>query len=309
MVEAEKAYRSATKADFALCRSLVQPRGPARRSGPAGQGHRRPQARGCRRPGLRRCNLQPGAPASAWRHHAEAAEYWRRYLALDNDSTWASRAQAGIEVLRNADRAIVEHPWPQPAKQQGLRQHQRPRPSRRQKPRRRPSRRPRRRCGRAAIRSRRIGGSAISPVRTEPKPEVRKGKANGRRFVVQKHAARRVHYDLRLEHDGTLKSWAVTRGPSMIAGEKRLAVRTEDHPLQYLDFEGNIPKGEYGGGAMIIWDHGTWDAAFDADKGLEQRSSRYHATWRATERTLAFGANEEAARRAERELAADQVRR
>jgi len=101
---------------------------------------------------------------------------------------------------------------------------------------------------------------------TEPKPQ--RGKQDGWQFVVQKHAARRLHYDLRLEHGGTLKSWAVTRGPSLIAGEKRLAVRTEDHPLQYLDFEGNIPKGEYGGGAMIVWDRGTWEPAFDADKGL-----------------------------------------
>ena len=101
---------------------------------------------------------------------------------------------------------------------------------------------------------------------SEPEPE--RGKSGGKQFVVQKHAARRLHYDLRLEHSGTLKSWAVTRGPSLIAGEKRLAVRTEDHPLQYLDFEGNIPKGEYGGGAMIVWDRGEWEPAFDADKGL-----------------------------------------
>ncbi|MPZ59243.1 MAG: DNA ligase D [Rhizobiales bacterium] len=103
---------------------------------------------------------------------------------------------------------------------------------------------------------------------TEPKPK--RGKEDGRQFVVQKHDARRLHYDLRLEHGGTLKSWAVTRGPSLIAGEKRLAVQTEDHPLQYLDFEGNIPKGEYGGGAMIVWDRGWWESAFDPDKGLQK---------------------------------------
>src|SRR5213082_1069597 len=100
----------------------------------------------------------------------------------------------------------------------------------------------------------------------EPKPK--RGKAAGSQFVVQMHAARRLHYDLRLELDGVLKSWAVTRGPSVVLGEKRLAVRTEDHPMQYLDFEGNIPKGEYGGGAMIVWDRGRWEPAFDPDKGL-----------------------------------------
>ena len=109
---------------------------------------------------------------------------------------------------------------------------------------------------------------------TEPKskpaskPKPKPGAADGREFVVQKHDARRVHYDLRLELGGTLKSWAVTRGPSLIVGEKRLAVRTEDHPMQYLDFEGNIPKGEYGGGAMIVWDRGRWESASDPDKGL-----------------------------------------
>jgi bifunctional non-homologous end joining protein LigD len=100
----------------------------------------------------------------------------------------------------------------------------------------------------------------------EPKGEV--GGDTAGQFVVQKHAARRLHYDLRLELDGVLKSWAVTRGPSLTLGEKRLAVHTEDHPIEYLDFEGNIPSGEYGGGSMIVWDRGRWIPEGDPHKGL-----------------------------------------
>src|SRR5207342_3167425 len=105
-------------------------------------------------------------------------------------------------------------------------------------------------------------------VTAEPKGKIERKRGNA--FVIQKHAARRLHFDLRLELDGVLKSWAVTRGPSLTLGEKRLAVRTEDHPVDYLDFEGNIPKGEYGGGSMIVWDRGRWMPQADPHKGLQK---------------------------------------
>ena len=105
----------------------------------------------------------------------------------------------------------------------------------------------------AAYRTKRDFKKTLEPTGSKPVKRARYP-----RFVIQKHAATRLHYDLRLEHDGVFKSWAVTKGPSCDPRDKRLAVEVEDHPLDYGDFEGTIPKGEYGGGTVMLWDRGYW---------------------------------------------------
>src|SRR5438034_7881620 len=105
-------------------------------------------------------------------------------------------------------------------------------------------------------------------------------------FVVHMHAARRLHWDLRLEMDGVLTSWAVPKGPSPNRADKRLAVHVEDHPLEYGDFEGLIPEGNYGAGAVIVWDRGRWIPTGDSGHGLangkllfELRGRKLHGMW------------------------------
>jgi bifunctional non-homologous end joining protein LigD len=100
----------------------------------------------------------------------------------------------------------------------------------------------------------------------EPSGDAPVTPSNRRRYVIQKHAATRLHYDLRLEHEGVFKSWAITKGPSLDPADRRLAVEVEDHPLDYGDFEGTIPKGQYGGGTVMLWDRGYWEPEGDVEE-------------------------------------------
>ncbi len=123
-----------------------------------------------------------------------------------------------------------------------------------------------------AYRAKRDFGRTREPKGSAPTPA--EAPAGGL-YVIQKHRARRLHFDFRVEFDGVLKSWAVTRGPSLDPAEKRLAVRTEDHPLEYGSFEGTIPKGEYGGGEVMLWDRGTWTPKGDPHEALEKGQLKF----------------------------------
>src|ERR1043165_8631622 len=113
-------------------------------------------------------------------------------------------------------------------------------------------------------------------VTPEPSGKVGKAKEKAREFVIQKHRASQLHYDFRLEHDGVMLSWAVPKGPSLDPSVKRFAMQTEDHPIDYNQFEGVIPEGEYGGGTVMIWDNGTWEPEVDdVDRALEKGDLKF----------------------------------
>ena len=113
-------------------------------------------------------------------------------------------------------------------------------------------------------------------VTPEPQGKLGRPKRKSLEFVVQKHRASRLHYDFRLEHDGVMLSWAVPKGPSTDPANKRFAMQTEDHPIEYNQFEGVIPEGQYGGGTVMIWDRGTWEPEVDdVEKALAKGDLKF----------------------------------
>src|SRR6201984_3482606 len=109
----------------------------------------------------------------------------------------------------------------------------------------------------------------------EPAPHAIKASKQRLGYLIQKHDATRLHYDFRLELDGVLKSWAVTKGPSLDPADKRLAVHVEDHPLAYGSFEGPIPAGQYGAGTVMVWDQGNWEPVGDPRKGYAEGKLKF----------------------------------
>src|SRR5205085_3710008 len=112
-------------------------------------------------------------------------------------------------------------------------------------------------------------------VTPEPRGRVAQKKAKALRYYIQRHAATRLHYDFRLEMEGVLKSWAVPKGPSLDPADKRLAMQTEDHPVDYGGFEGIIPEGQYGGGTVLLWDQGTWEPLENPHEGLRKGALKF----------------------------------
>src|ERR1700728_50034 len=119
---------------------------------------------------------------------------------------------------------------------------------------------------------------------SEPKGE--QSIEGGRQYLIQKHDASHLHYDFRLELDGVLKSWAVPKGPSLDPARKSLAIQVEDHPVEYGNFEGTIPRGQYGGGSVLLWDRGTWEPLDEPHRGLkngklsfELHGHKLHGRW------------------------------
>jgi bifunctional non-homologous end joining protein LigD len=113
-------------------------------------------------------------------------------------------------------------------------------------------------------------------VTPEPAGRLARVKNAELQFVIQKHRASRLHYDFRLEHDGVMLSWAVPKGPSLDPSNKRFAMQTEDHPIEYNQFEGVIPEGEYGAGTVMIWDHGTWEPEVeDVERALAKGDLKF----------------------------------
>lgn len=113
-------------------------------------------------------------------------------------------------------------------------------------------------------------------VTPEPAGKTGAARKHALEFVIQKHRASRLHYDFRLEHDGVMLSWAVPKGPSLDPSNKRFAMQTEDHPIEYNQFEGVIPEGEYGGGTVMIWDRGTWEPEVDdVDRALAKGDLKF----------------------------------
>jgi len=113
-------------------------------------------------------------------------------------------------------------------------------------------------------------------VTPEPAGKMGAVRSSALEFVIQKHRASQLHYDFRLEHDGVMLSWAIPKGPSLDPSNKRFATQTEDHPIEYNQFEGVIPEGEYGGGTVMIWDHGTWQPEVEAvSRALEKGDLKF----------------------------------